>query len=45
MNFNPETHLAAVERSVTFLERDGQPPAQLPFPAASTPLWRTCGMQ
>ena len=25
MNFNPETHLAAVERSVAFLERDGQP--------------------
>ena len=25
MNFNPETHLAEVHRSVAFLERDGQP--------------------
>ena len=25
MNFNPETHLATVERSVAFLERDGRP--------------------
>ena len=25
MNFDPETHLAALERSVAFLERDGQP--------------------
>lgn len=25
MNFNPETHLAAVHRSVAFLERDGRP--------------------
>ncbi len=25
MNFNPETHLAALERTVAFLEKDGQP--------------------
>ncbi|MDE2939304.1 MAG: SRPBCC domain-containing protein [Chloroflexota bacterium] len=25
MNFNPETHLAELHRSVAFLERDGQP--------------------
>ena len=25
MNFDPETHLAALERSVALMERDGQP--------------------
>ncbi len=43
MNFNPETHLAEMQRSVAFLERDGQPASAVglsrSFSATPEDLW------
>ena len=43
MNFNPESHLASLERSVAFLERDGRPASAVglsrSFVATLEDLW------